>query len=166
MSIKLEARTNNRQLLKLVGIEDDAIDWDATYPDEGSLDAKRARYLRTHDIRELQWKEGCDPTVFVFEHPARVDVDRKVRHYWTQLLKPGAKNDLWIDVWNGLYLGLEEGLVNAPRQEPPRQGTELTQGFLQALLDEALLQELGQAVLDAAQQKAERRVASADAKKK
>lgn len=167
MALKLERRTNSHQLLKLVAVADDAIDWALTYgPDGGSEADRRKRYEKSHDVRDLVFKDGTTPTVFVFEHPARVDVDRKVRRFWTDMLKPGSKADLWTDVWNELYLGKEEGLVDAPREEPPRQGGNLTESFLQLLVDADVFDELGQAVLDEARRKAETRAAAADTKKK
>lgn len=177
MAIKLERKTQSHQLLKLVSVDDDAIDWQATYPDDhgdagtgGEMtdeerQRKRARYLARHDIRELVFAEGAQPTVFVFEHPSRIDVDRKLRRSWTELLKPGSKSDIWTDVWNETFLGIEEGIVDAPRQPPPRQGDALTAGFLQALADAGVFAELGQAVVDLARGGIEARGSTATKKK-
>ncbi len=152
MGVSLTRRTQSHQLLKLVSVTDDAIDWQATYPDMEGEEAKRKRYEGDHDVASLKFLEGKTPTLFVFEHPARVDVDRKVRRSWTNLIKPNSNTDLWTDVWNDVYLGKEEGFLDAPREEPSRQGGKLTDNFLQSLLDAGVFDELGQALLNVAQQ--------------
>lgn len=176
MAVKLQRVTDSHQLLKLVSVTDDAIDWAHTYPklgkpedgqeiDPQAIDMKKARYLETHAIGDLVFLDGVNPTVWIFEHPARVDVDRKVRIAWTECLKPGSKSDLWTSIWHDVYLGKEEALDGAPRDEPPRQGDRLTTAFMQLLVDAKVFDELGQAVLDIAR----RRISTSDsaaAKKK
>jgi hypothetical protein len=150
----MERVTEARQLLKLVAMEDDAIDWKATYPDldiegedeDAMIEKKKKAYAKHHRIGDLVFKDDAKPTVFVFEHPARVDTDRKIRRAWTELLKPGNKSDLWTDVWNETYLGKEEGLDGAAREPPPRHDGAIATTYMQMLSDAGVFDELGQAV--------------------
>lgn len=150
MAIKLQRKTNNTQLLKLVSVLDDAIDWEKTYGDESSLPRKRSRYLKEHKISDLVFAEGVQPTLFVFEHPCRVDVARKIRHLYTKQMTARDQSDIFTEVWDKSFLGTEEGLDGSAREEPARRDSHITDGYFQTLEDSGVFEELAAAVLEVA----------------
>lgn len=150
MAIKIHAITQNKQLLKMVSVLDDAIDWEATYPDESSQPRKESRYKSERNVNDLTFKEGESPTVFVFEHPDRVDVARKVRGlYQRGISSAGSKdqNDIWTEVWDKTFLGTQEGF-EGKLEAPTRRGDHITDGYFQGVEDAGVFEEFAGAFLD------------------
>lgn len=149
MAVKIQKKTESSQLLKLISVTDDAIDWSKSYADEdASDDDKKLRYAKEHDLQALVFADGAAPTLFVFEHPHRVDVGRKIRGLYTKSLTgQGVGVDLWTEIWDKAYLGTEEGLDGAPRDQPPRRDGRMTDAYFQALEDSGIFAELALAFL-------------------
>ena len=170
MAIKLERKTPNAKQLKLVSVFDDAIDWDRSCLDEvpsivptdadgnpspgfqaddksmeEARNRRRLAYLKSHKLDTLVFLPDTTPTVFVFDHPHRVDVSSKVRVIQTALQKRDA--DIITDVWQGCFLGTEEGLDGAPLVMATRRDGRLTADIVQALEDQGVFEELGTAYM-------------------
>lgn len=145
MGIKLEKTTDPKLRLKLISVIDSAIDWDSSYQDpsdlvdddldkqqesaeelpdisvsavvEQSLEKrKKAHYEKHHDESKLRFKEGDMPTLFVFHHPHRSDVSRKMRELASMMYadsqkgrKDRVERDMFSAVFHSFYLGREEG---------------------------------------------------------
>lgn len=150
MAVKLERKTQDKQLLKLVSVIDDAIDWDAMYPDETSDERKKVRYKDSYDIQELKFVEGKQPSLFVFQHPHRVEIARKIRHIVSAQIQGKVTSDMHTELWDIAYLGLQDGMDGAEREEPPRRDGHITDGFFQTLEDSGVFLELGTAFLSLA----------------
>lgn len=166
MAIKVQKRTNNALLLKLVSVDDSAIDWEQSCLDGGdNEDDRRESYGKDHRISRLKFKEGEDsPTIFVFEHPNRVDVARKLRGLYTKQIAGNGDTDLFTEVWDRTFIGTEDGLDGAAMVCVPRRNGRITDDSFQALEDSGVFGELAGAYLQVAN--ADRAADSEAAKKK
>lgn len=145
MGIKIEKTTNASLQLKLISVKDSAIDWAASYPDEAELAQKKAVYQNEYDLQKLVFVEGEKPTLFVFRHPKRVDVSRKIRGIFSQQINGQAQQDLFTEIWNTSFVGTEEGLDGGALVEADRRGNRITDNFFQALEDSGVFEELAAA---------------------
>jgi len=177
MAIQLTKKTDSKSLLKIISVTDSAIDWDASYAEPGDLeddtptakqddlpevseenslsleDQKKRRYSRDHDTTKLKFKQDDLPTQFVFNHPHRVDVARKIREisgqiYAAQSAGKNAKadKDMFTLVFHNFYMGLEQGFGNQ-REAAPRINGRVTDEYLQTLEDAEVFMELNRAFM-------------------
>lgn len=155
MAIKIEKRTASNRLLKVVSVRDDAIDWKRSFAEEPDADEdwKRAEYTRFHDTSKLVYLDDLKPTFFIFDHPARVDVSRKVRAVYSAALatKKGS-SDLFTEVFNVAFLGIEEGFDAVMAQAPRREGV-IGDVYMQGLEDSGVFEEVASVFIDALNRK-------------
>lgn len=150
MAVQLVRKTSSDMLFKVISVTDDAIDWDKTYADEGDIGERQARHLKEHDTAALVFKDGAQPTMFVFDHPNRVDTAQKLRQVYARATNGKADADLFTEVYQKAFKGTEEGLDGGDMAAAPRRGGDLTKDFLQMLLDADVFDELALAFLAAA----------------
>lgn len=173
MAVKLEKVTDPNQMLKVVVSIDSAIDWDRSMPDfedtpedepeedddegmeeegeDNSLVARKQRaYRRDHDATKLVFKEGDEPTFFVFKHPRRAEVARKLRGLYGEMFSGGVgkkkkiSNDMYSATFNAAYVGSHDGFEGA-MQEAQRIHGNITNQYWQMLEDAGVVEELGTA---------------------
>jgi hypothetical protein len=142
MAVKLERTTNANERLSLISVLDDAIDWDQTYPDELSVHRKQSRYEQSREIKDLVFKEDVQPTIFVFDHPNRLDVRRKIRSAFARQAKAADQSDLFTEVWEKAFVGTQEGLDSKEIEPAPRRNGQITDAYYQALEDADVFVEL------------------------
>ncbi len=151
MAIKLNKVTASNQLLKLVSVTDDAIDWDQSFPDISSIEKKKAHYHRTLRAQELVIKDGEQVTVFVFKHPKRVDVSKDIRNLYARMQNQVKNSDLLTEVWEKAFVGTQEGFADESQlTQPPKVDGEISESYTQALLDAGVFGELAFLFLAAA----------------
>ena len=181
MAAKLAKTTEKKKALKLISVTDSAIDWDSSYAEPGDLEdddaddsadadsdlphvdeateslslieMKKAHYKKSHCTDKLKFKTNDLPTQFVFGHPHRVDVARKVREIGSAIYaaeQRGQKNkadkDMFTAVFHHFFLGTEEGF-SGDRVPPPRIGGKVTDEYLQGLEDAEVFVELNVAFM-------------------
>lgn len=164
MAIKLEKKTVSDKLYKVVSVLDDAIDWDKSYPDDldSTVEEKKAMYRRYHELSKLVFLEDGKPTLFVFKHPSRVDISKKVRAVYTnQLSQAGNTQDLFTEIFNICFIGTEEGLDGGVLTEAERRGGVITNGYMQGMEDSGAFEEIAACLLNVIN-----RGSNEDAKKK
>jgi len=188
MAIKLAAKTEAGQLLKLVMSTDSAIDWEKTYPnfeeelaeeapdeydDEEAetltlTERKIEHYKKSHDATKLVFKEAGEgeeidePTFFVFKHPSRAEVARTLRAMYSKMFggKKGG-GDMYTETFHLTYLGTQEGIHGAI-EDAPRVGGKITNKYFQMLEDANVIEEIGTAYMKVLNKKTE----DADKRKK
>ena len=183
MAIKLEKSTDAKKVLKLISVVDSAINWDESYsdpqdlnedeeetkksngdsslPDVGAedlvelplLERKKAHYSKYHDESKLRFKENDLPTLFVFCHPHRADVSRKMRELASAMYadsqrgkKEKIERDTFSAVFHSFYLGREEGF-SGERIDAPRMNHRITDDTIQELEDAEVFIELNAAFM-------------------
>lgn len=182
MSIKLEKTTNGTKTLKIISVVDSAIDWDESYPNPEDLQdeleeekqhdvnelpnintsdsvelslekRKKAHYERHHDESKLRFKQDDAPTLFVFAHPHRVDVARKMREIAANMYadtqrgkKDKVDRDMFTAVFHHFYLGTEQGF-GGTREVAQRINGRMTDDLIQALEDAEVFIELNSAFM-------------------
>lgn len=150
MGIEIKKVTSGDRLLKIISVLDDAIDWEKSFPDErdSSIEEKQRVYERDHDLSQLVFLEDKKPTMFVFKHPLRVDVSRKIRNVYTLNLSRGsARSDMFTDIFHVSYLGTEEGIDGGILAEAPRRDSLITDAYMQGLEDSGVFEEIAQTVV-------------------
>ncbi len=151
MGVKLKKQTERDLLLRIVLSVDSAIDWEKTYPEIMEHDDKVAEYKRTHDATKLVYIEGDQPSLFVFDHPKRVDVGRKIRGlYARQQVSSKEQIDLFTEIWDKAFLGIEEGHDSGPLVSPNRINGRITDEYFQSLEDSGVFSEAAFAFMQAA----------------
>lgn len=147
MAVKLVKSTAKEQQLKLVSVRDDAIDWYATYPEMGpDVKSKKKRYEKERDVTVLRWEEGKKPTLFVFHHPKRAEIARRMRITYTRTLSDSAKAEIFTEIFNEAFIGTQEGF-EGKMDAAPRIDDKITEDYYQALEDAGVLTEIAGAFL-------------------
>src|SRR4051812_28127756 len=101
MAIDLSRKTLVTDNFKYIATADPAIDWDATYPEMMSnTEAKKDRYRREFDLLALVMRAGQKPTLFVWKHPKRADVQKEFRVIWTRAMSLRVREDTFTEVFN------------------------------------------------------------------
>lgn len=183
MGIKLEKVTDGKKTLKIISVLDSAIDWEASYADPEDLEEetskeeknnnnnelpdvivadhenvplekqKKDHYSRHHDESKLRFKKDDLPTLFVFAHPHRVDVARKMRELASNMYadtqkgkKEKVERDMFTAVFHHFYLGTEQGF-SGEREPVQRINGRITDDVIQALEDAEVFIELNSAFM-------------------
>jgi len=181
MSVKMQQTTDQKKLLRLITVVDSAIDWDASYPDPMDLqedeesemlddvsslpkikevkagltptEEKKEHYKKHHDETKLKYKGDDAPTVFVFSHPHRADVARKMREIASGIYsdsqrgkKDKAETDMFTAVFNHFFVGVEEGF-GADLVRVKRINGRVTDELIQSLEDAEVFLELNSAFM-------------------
>jgi hypothetical protein len=180
MAVKIEKTTDSKKLLKIISVTDSAIDWDMSYPDpedlqddEESNDSKditdlpefvevidvplekrkKDHFSKHHDESKLRFKEDDAPTLFVFQHPHRVDVARKMRELASEMYTDAQKGrktkvdkDMFTSVFHNFYVGMEQGF-GGTLEKPNKINGRITDDTIQALEDAEVFIELNAAFM-------------------
>ena len=151
MAIKLNRVTASNQLLKLVSVTDEGIDWDKSFPNIAGLEKKKAHYHKTLRAKELVAKDGEEITVFIFKHPKRVDVSKEIRGLYARMQNQVKETDLLTEVWEKAFVGTQEGFSDEAQLTcPPKIDGEITEEYIQALQDAKVFGEIALLFLSAA----------------
>jgi hypothetical protein len=112
------------------------------------IELKKAKYQTEHDLTKLKFKDGDEPTLFVFHHPHRVDVAQRVRELAGDMrdTKKKTDRDMLTAVFNNFFAGIEEGF-KGERQAAPRVNGRLSVDYLQGLEDAEVFIELNAAFM-------------------
>jgi hypothetical protein len=176
MAIQIKKVTGSDKLLKIISVLDSAIDWDKSFSqgnDDYTLEDKQKLYEKDHEISRLVFLTEIDhvtgqtvdlkPTMFIFNHPLKVEISRKIRSVWSNNLARGVsgKSDLFTDIFNVAYMGTEEGLDGGILELAPRRDGVITDAYMQGLEDSGVFEELSTAIISVINKKP-----SLDAKKK
>lgn len=183
MAVKIQKTTDQKKVLKIISVTDSAIDWDESYPNAGDLEdddadeedekleddsalptvaevvsldpveQKKAHYRKHHDESKLKFKADDKPTLFVFGHPHRADVSRKMRELAGSMYandrrgnKEKVDRDMFTAVFHHFYLGMEQGF-EGQRELVARVNGRLTDETLQGLEDSDVFIELNSAFM-------------------
>lgn len=179
MAVKLEKTTDSKKVLKIISVTDSSIDWDDSYPDAEDLEEeeeikkieddnlpvvtelvdltleerKKAHYSKHHDETKLRFKKDDIPTLFIFAHPHRVDVSRKMREIASNMYsdsqrgkKDKVEKDMFTSVFHYFYLGMEQGF-SGERETVQRINGRITDDIIQALEDAEVFIELNSAFM-------------------
>jgi len=182
MAVKLEKTTDIKKTLKIISVIDSAIDWDESYPnpedlqDEDEIEErkqhnvnelpvvvekvemslekqKKDHYAKHHDETKLRFKKDDEPSLFVFAHPHRVDVARKMREIASNIYADTQRNkkdkverDMFTSVFHHFYLGSEQGF-GGTREVAVRVNGRMSDDAIQALEDAEIFIELNSAFM-------------------
>lgn len=147
MAIELKARTSSAQVLKVVSVLDNAIDWRESFAELGEdVDEKKERYLEEHNLEDLKFLPDGKPTLFVFKHPNRADVAKRVRQAYAKVISQ-EKSELFTEVFNTAFIGTEDGFDGAPLEQAERRDNKITERYYQMLMDAGVLEELARVFL-------------------
>ena len=149
MATSIKPTTNPGEVLSIIPVVDDAIDWAASFPDLADEEMKRKRYSEDHDMSVLVFVQGSKPTIFQFAHPARADISTEVRKLYTRFGSgSGNAPDLFREVFNLAYQGKREGL-DGEREPAPKHNGEIVTQYFQGIEDAGIFQELSLAFIEA-----------------
>lgn len=137
MSIKLVKTTSVDQVFNVVSVTDDAIDWEKTYPEIEAVEDKRIQYKETRDLMALAFKPNAAPTVFVFKHPNRADVNKNfmiITRQSSGTMPSSEEVEMIEEVMNKNFISMKDGF-DGQETVIPRRGNKITRDFMQSLLD-------------------------------
>lgn len=180
MAVILQKTTDSKKLLKIISVTDSAIDWDASYPnpedlqdDEEDNDSKeitelpdfieanneplekrkKDHFSKHHDESKLKFKQDDAPTLFIFQHPHRVDVARKMRELASEMYADSQKGkkskvdkDMFTAVFYNFYVGMEQGFGGV-LEKPNKINGRITDDTIQGLEDAEVFIELNAAFM-------------------
>lgn len=179
MAVSLEKKTDKKMMLKIISSTDTAIDWNESYPSpedlqeedvESSKDSselpviveqkemslvekKKDHYSRHHDDTKLSFKKDDSPTLFVFQHPHRADVARRMREIASGMYADSQRNkkakvesDMFTAVFQNFFVGTEQG-IGAKLEDAPRINGRLSDEYIQSLEDAEVFIELNAAFM-------------------
>jgi len=153
--------------ISIISVVDEAIDWEnSDFESEYSenekelsgVEAKKAHYLKSHDLNKIKFLDKAMPTFFVFKNPNRFEFGSKITDIIVQCSgminkKEPTISDIHKRIWNLLFVGYYEGAlsnlnsdnVTQLLQKPFLNGN-ITDDFLQVLFANDILEELSNAV--------------------
>lgn len=178
MAIKLEQITESKKMLEIISVKDSAIDWDNSYSQEEDFQdedsetknsndeiadsietqefvslekRKKDHYQRHHDASKLKFKIDDTPTVFVFHHPHRADVSKKMRELASQMYadrskKEKVERDMFSSVFHYFYVGTKQGF-GSELEKANKINNKIPDSLIQALEDAEVFIELNSAFM-------------------
>lgn len=157
MTFNLTRKTNSNAKLRIIAVNDPAIDWKQSFPEiqgdteEGTEEErKKSAYQDGYDASKIFAKPGETLMYFELHHPRRIDIYRKIQSILLDEAGIGKKKterDLFTEALNVCYIGsTEDPAAEAPEVMRDKNG-KLPLEFLQALLDADLLNVLGAVVM-------------------
>lgn len=153
MAISLVSK-NVSEYVKLISVNDSAIDWDASYPDvevgeddTELLEAKQKYHIDSKDYLKLVYKENDEPTIFIFKNPKTLENNKLISNIQLGVAGIGKKKseaaDLWFQTFDALCIGTASNMLDEPTYIPRDKNTkQIDKGVMQALSSQGVISEM------------------------